>query len=465
MDIHSEYPEPSEEELGKFIRRAMKYGRTPKFVADALRAMQANWSLDSGLLSDFDARPIEYLWYPRLPLGKPVLLAGDPGLGKSLLTNDLLARTTSGDPWPDNATDPGGSPGQQRDPRYAMLLSAEDNPHDTIRPRFDALRGDTKRLVVVKGIVNPAGTERELLSLTHHMAILRESIDFYRPALVVIDPIDAFMRGVDTRSNIEVRGAIQPLADLAAEYRFALLFVHHLNKAPGGGGKNIGYRVSGSIAYVAAARIAYMLLADDTDELLDRRYWMCFKSNIGRRPPGLAFRAISRRVEYPGLAFETGFPEWEPGDVTESVEKLAERFATAKDDDSAVGRAKQFLREELAHGPQLVRDIEINAKAAGINWSSVQRARDALFVIHRKQTKQEDDQMRWIWELPQAGPSAHPSGNGKAAAGANGDVCVVCDRPAWRYTLKNRPVCEHHAPSEDQLWPANLDPTKPAHEE
>jgi hypothetical protein len=45
--------------------------------------------------------PIRWLWPGRVPLGGLTLLAGDPGVGKSLLTLDLAARVSRGAPWPD----------------------------------------------------------------------------------------------------------------------------------------------------------------------------------------------------------------------------------------------------------------------------------------------------------------------------------------------------------------------------
>ena len=42
------------------------------------------------------ARPVEWWWRRRLPRGKLVILAGDPGLGKSFLLTDLHARASTG---------------------------------------------------------------------------------------------------------------------------------------------------------------------------------------------------------------------------------------------------------------------------------------------------------------------------------------------------------------------------------
>jgi len=43
-------------------------------------------------LSKIEAKAIRWLWPNRIPAGKLTIIAGDPGLGKSLLTLDLAAR-------------------------------------------------------------------------------------------------------------------------------------------------------------------------------------------------------------------------------------------------------------------------------------------------------------------------------------------------------------------------------------
>lgn len=52
---------------------------------------------------------------------------GDPDLGKSLITLDLAARVTTGQPMPD------GSPGITGN---VILIAPEDDAADTIKPRI-----------------------------------------------------------------------------------------------------------------------------------------------------------------------------------------------------------------------------------------------------------------------------------------------------------------------------------------
>src|SRR5690349_11871484 len=80
-------------------------------------------------VSEIERQKLQWLWPGRVPLGKLTLFAGDPGLGKSLATLDIAARVTRGIVWPDGAA-AAGTAGS------VIILSAEDDAADTIRPRL-----------------------------------------------------------------------------------------------------------------------------------------------------------------------------------------------------------------------------------------------------------------------------------------------------------------------------------------
>src|SRR5262249_60590266 len=87
-------------------------------------------------LSDVTPKPVDWLWPDYIPLGKITVLDGDPGLGKSLLTLDIAARTSTARAMPD------GTVGDCTEPAGVVLLSAEDDPADTLRPRLEAAGAD-----------------------------------------------------------------------------------------------------------------------------------------------------------------------------------------------------------------------------------------------------------------------------------------------------------------------------------
>src|SRR5262250_3136858 len=93
-------------------------------------------------LSEVRHQPCSWLWPGRLALGKLAMLDGDPGLGKSLLALDLCSRLSTGRPMPDGSPGPGVG--------NALVVNAEDGPHDTTRPRLEALGADLERVFILR---------------------------------------------------------------------------------------------------------------------------------------------------------------------------------------------------------------------------------------------------------------------------------------------------------------------------
>jgi hypothetical protein len=77
------------------------------------------------------ARPIQWLWRNWIPLGKLVVVDGDPGLGKSTMLVDLAARLSRGRPMPDHGASPPScsccKPGCSRAPR------SDPGPRSSVR--------------------------------------------------------------------------------------------------------------------------------------------------------------------------------------------------------------------------------------------------------------------------------------------------------------------------------------------
>jgi RecA-family ATPase len=95
-------------------------------------------------VSSVQPQPIRWLWPGRIARGKVTLVAGDPGLGKSQFTAYLAARVTTGQLWP---------AGEGRPPKgNVIMLSAEDDIADTIRPRLEAAGADIDRVHVLTAI-------------------------------------------------------------------------------------------------------------------------------------------------------------------------------------------------------------------------------------------------------------------------------------------------------------------------
>ena len=330
-------------------------------------------------ISDIQAKPIHWLWKGRIARGKVSMIAGNPGLGKSQITASMAAIVTNGARWPvDHSLCEEGQ---------VVFLSAEDDPADTIRPRLEATGAILEKVFIVDAIkdIDSEGQvikrgfnlKTDLIRLAYLMDELNEV------ALLIIDPITAYLGGTDSHKNADIRALLSPLGDFASRYDVAVVCVSHLNK---GGSADALMRVSGSLAFVAAARAAF-LVADDPKN--DRRVFLPMKNNIGNDASGLAFEVASYNL--PG-GIETSCIEGhnEAVDITAS-EVLAHDGAH----NSAQEDAKDFLQDELSAGPVLAKELQEKARDVGLSWRTVERAKAALPI---KSEKGFDK--KWRWSLP-----------------------------------------------------------------
>ena len=223
-------------------------------------------------LSDVVSKPVDWLWYKRIALGKISLLSGDPGLGKSLITLDLASRITTGSNWPvDNSPCKKGS---------VIFLSAEDEVDDTIKPRLEIIGADVSKIFAITS-VKEINKENEIIdrsvSLKTDINRIEEIIKIIPDCrMIVIDPITAYMEGTDSYKNAEVRTFLAPIKSLAEKTGVAVLLVSHLNKSTGQSAVN---RISGSGALPALCRAVYNVTKDEDDE--DTRYFIPVKNNLG----------------------------------------------------------------------------------------------------------------------------------------------------------------------------------------
>ena len=188
------------------------------------------------LYSDVRATPVRWLWYPYIAIGKITLLQGDPGDGKSTMMMSLISEVSNGGLTPD-----GKEIGR---PQRVIYQCSEDGVADTIKPRLERCGADCRNIAFIN--------EEICGGLTLDDERIRQAIISFRPRLVVIDPIQAYL-GNDSDLLIagRARKLMQRLGMWASVYDCAVVLIGHLNKKEGS--KDL-YRSLGSIDVVAAAR-------------------------------------------------------------------------------------------------------------------------------------------------------------------------------------------------------------------
>ena len=162
-------------------------------------------------LADVEPTEVQWLWKNRIALGKLTLLVGDPGEGKSFLSLDITSRVTTGAKWPDGS---GHAP-----LGGVVLLGAEDDLADTVRPRLDAACADVSRVVALQAVKSrdEQGDYARGLSLDRDLDVVEQAIVATPDCkLLIVDPISAYMGDADSHKNADVRSVLAPLAELRA---------------------------------------------------------------------------------------------------------------------------------------------------------------------------------------------------------------------------------------------------------
>lgn len=338
-------------------------------------------------LADVEPRAVEWLWPRRIPLGRISMLVGRPGEGKSFLTTDMAARVTTGTPWPDGSPCPKGS---------VILISAEDDPADTIRPRLDAHYADVQRVHLLSAVlrIDSDGQHERLITLADVDAIEAALVKLPDCKLIVVDPIGSFLGGgTDAHRDNEVRGVLTPIVKLAEKYGPAVLVVAHRRKSAGSIADDLAL---GSRAFTGLARAVWHLTSDPDNKA--RRLLLPGKNNLAREGDGLAFSIIG---EPPRIAWER-----DPVAMTADDALAAEnqtRDGKPGPEAEAQDAALTWLKAALADGPRLAKELLDEWKNGHCGSErTLKRAKQALGVKgYRPEVPGP-----WWWKLP--GKDAKP---------------------------------------------------------
>jgi hypothetical protein len=210
--------------------------------------------------------------------------------------------------------------------------------------------------------------------------------------LIVIDPITAYLGRTDSHVTADVRSALNPLQVLAADSGAAILMVSHLNKSASD--RSAMNRVTGSGAFVAVCRSAWLVGLDPQDTSKVRRVFTPLKNNIGDDRTGFAYTIEGRQTGH----IASSAVVFDPTPIQMAADDVLQpSTADAPRDDSALAEAMASLRTELADGPKPSRWVEKAARDAGISTRTLDTARMRLGV---RAERQRDG---WCIRLPESG--------------------------------------------------------------
>jgi hypothetical protein len=180
---------------------------------------------------------------------------------------------------------------------------------------------------------------------------------------------------------------------MAARLDVAVVAISHLSK---GGGEAIA-RVTGSLAFVAAARAAWLVVQDPHQDA--RRLFLAIKNNLGPDGSGLAFGIDAVTIG----DIETSRVAWSADPVAMTADEALTASRSGARKQRAAPQSDEayvWLVQTLAKGPVPNVEIQLRAQVDGVAWRTVERAKDRLGIKSRRLGF--GDAGQWVWELPQA---------------------------------------------------------------
>lgn len=318
--------------------------------------------------SEIPEEDLEFLWYPYVCLGTLGLLDGDPGDGKSQFTIWLCAQISRGQKLPN---------GKKLKPANCFLFNFEDLKGAVIKKRLEANGADLSRVFI----------QSRPFTLSLEMAEwLDGEVADKKPSLVILDPIQAVMTGVDGNSNIDVREFMSRLSEIASKHGCAIICVRHFGKGAQDKAMKKGL---GSTDFVGISRNQFGLAKRPDDVQGFIVFHMKTNFERGKSMLFTMGDADGRNGEQPKIGFDA-FTDISADDFF-STDVSARG---PNQDERAV--AKQFLLDALSDGPKAATLLKSQGEARAISASTLDRARKELGIITAKQGK------IWNWSLPPA---------------------------------------------------------------
>lgn len=337
--------------------------------------------VDYSSLDQIELRPMAWLWPSWFPLGKLTLVVGHPGNSKSLLMADCAARVSCGRKWPD---------GTKAELGNVIILNVEDDVADTTAPRLKAAGADLSRITTIHSIRLSTGRSVSVPDLKRDLKkIERMILEIGTVRLFILDPLVSFLGDTGTGRDAEIRQVLQPLGELAARHRIAIVGVMHFNK--GGQGSALS-RVSGSVGFGGAARSVVAVGPNPLNP--DQRVMVAVKSNVSCPTDALVYQVQTRHVPQLG---DVPRIVWRKQSVPVTAEEVLRIGDKGVRSSNKVSQAGDWLVQTLANGPQSSTDVREAAASAGIAESTLNRAKKDRGI------KSGKEGAKWFWRLPEPG--------------------------------------------------------------
>jgi len=359
--------------------------------------------------SDMESEPYEWYEKNHIPRRGVVILAGEPGTGKSTLVCHYLAQATNG-------TWRRGGIGT-----CLYLAGTEDSLKDIIKPRLIAAKADVSKIFTVEVQEHDEDDEayNRKAVFNRDMLALRKVVREHNVKMIAMDPANTFL-GIDEEkhSYSEIRSTLEKVLRFADEEDCLIVLIKHFRKNQSSGIKlDAMSRLFGSAAWGEVVRHMLVLRRVD-DEIRDRKA-------LDIDDPVSAILSVEKNSYGPTAAtglYPLGFSR-EPVKVSTGKLKdveiarlvcLGERRDLTDLDTVAVmtdeqvdkrikdeDAAKEWLIETLqAEGGRMeitkLKDIHKKDERSGVSWRTLMRKADQLGIISQPIEGAGKNRKEWV---------------------------------------------------------------------
>jgi hypothetical protein len=359
--------------------------------------------------SDMESEPYE--WYEKniMPRRGVVILAGEPGTGKSTLVCYYLAQATNG-------TWKRGGVGT-----CLYMAGTEDSLKDIVKPRLIAANADISKVFTVE--VQEHDEDNETYNrkavFNRDLLALRKTVREHNVKMIAMDPANTFL-GIDEEKNSysEIRATLEKVIRFAEEEDCLVILIKHFRKNQSSGPKlDAMSRLFGSAAWGEVVRHMLVLRRVD-DEIRDRKA-------LETDDPVSAILSVEKNSYGPTAAtglYPYGFSREQVKISTGKLKNVEESRLVClgerrdlndldsvavmtdeqvdkriKDEDAA----KEWLIETLQGvGGRMeltkLKKIHSDDERSGVSWRTLMRKADQLGIISAKIEGAEKNRKEWV---------------------------------------------------------------------
>ena len=303
-------------------------------------------------LTDIEEKEADWLIDGYIPRNQITTIAGDGGSGKTTVWCSILADISSGHcPLFLEGTLPFEQIG---DPQKVMFFSAEDPAEQVLKAKLRKHGANMSNVFFIDV------SDDRFQKVKFDSEFLEKLIKKHRPALVVFDPIQAFIPDrVRMAERNAMRSCMAHLIGLGTKYKCTFILIVHSNKQSGVWGRK---RIADSADIWDISRS--VMTVGETNEK-GTRYISHEKSNYDR--PG---NTVLFTIDDDMIQFKCYSDKKDKDFVCESL--YATAHAPQRDE------AKEFILDFLKDGEKPVKELDGMAKAQSISGITLKRAKKAL---------------------------------------------------------------------------------------